>query len=746
MLYLHTEKNNRIKSISFVLKKATSNILKSPLLPYVMLSLVVLAGYWQISLMQYAVKYDMIDCYYPWRYMVSESLRNGMLPFWNPYQTLGYPIHADPQSGAWYPFVWIIGYFRGYDIYSLHFEYVLHLCIAAFGMFFLGNTLKFDRRVSFIIAVAYVFSGFFIGNAQHFTYTISGAWIPLILAQYLLLFEKQHYKYAFYFSFFMFMLIAGGYPAFLFILFYFLVILFFYYSIKLFREKKYSDLKKFFLNNLVSVASTVLLSAVVLVSVFYLTPYITRGGKIPLEMAYLCPLSPKSLISLLLPFAAIRDMAFYDTDLSMSNAYFGLLPLVFFIYALFVKKPEIYTLFVAFALICLAAAMGKYLPVREFLYDHVPFMGTFRFPSLFRLFPILFFLLTAGFGLNHFINKGIFKEKKLLIISWVIFGILLVTLVMSRFEGYLMIQDFVKHELFKTSQTSLIRQHIAFQSVVQLVFIGLFISTVFVLKNAKKIIFAFIIISSADMLFAAQLNAPYTAYSEFYKVKEVKEISKSFPQGFPVPATKNVLLNNDTAGLGNGTFWKNLNTFQKQIAWDGFAPIVFKGNAFVADSVPTVFRNILNNPPVYLSSVFYPEDSAKTHQQSNSAGNKNCYLKNEAIKNLNKFNCHAAYGDTAFISSFSPERIEITTESRYPQLLCLLQNYYPGWTVFVNGKQSEIIKVDFGLMSAMIPAGKSTVLFVYDFKPVRIGFYISLLSLIAFVLFVSVRFILRKNL
>jgi hypothetical protein len=729
-----------------VIKLISDSFKKYPILWYVLLLIAVMMGYSQIAFMKYAVKYDMIDCYYPWRYMVSESLRNGMLPFWNPYQTLGYPLHADPQSGAWYPLTWFIGYFREYDIYSLHFEYLIHLCIAAFGMFFLGNVLKFDNRVSFIIAIAYVFSGFFIGNSQHFTYTISGAWIPLILAQYLLLFEKNHFKHALYFSFFMFMLVSGGYPAFLFILFYFLIILFFYYCIKLLREKKYLVLKTFILNNLIAALSTVLLSAVVLVSVFYLTPYITRGGKIPLEMAFLCPLSPKSFISFLLPFAAIRNMAFYDTDLSMSNAYFGLIPLTFFIYALFVKKPGIYILFIAYALVCLAAAMGRYTPVREFLYDYVPFMGMFRFPSLFRLFPILFFLLIAGYGLTHFIEKGLLKDKKLLIIFASIFGVLLAMLVLSRFEGYLMMKGFIKDELFKASSVSLIRQHVAFQSVVQLFFTGLLIASLFVFKNVKKILFAFIIISSADMLFATQLNAPYTVYSEFYKVADIKKHSNTFPKGFPVPAPKNVLLNNDTAGLGNGTFWKNLNIFHKQIAWDGFAPILFKGYAYLSDSVPDVFRTILSNPPVYLSSAFYPEDSAKEHQQNNSGKNKNIYLKTESLNKLDSAKCSSTTGDTAFITSFSPEKIMITTETRSPQLLCLLQNYYPGWTVRINEKKAEITTVNFGLMSVLIPSGKSTIQFIYDFKPVRTSFYISLLSLIVFLLFVCGRLILRKSL
>ena len=69
---------------------------------YLLFLVVSIAAYWQIAFLQYSVQWDMLDCFLPWRYFVGESLQNGNLPFWNPYQHLGYPIHADLRS-VWYP-------------------------------------------------------------------------------------------------------------------------------------------------------------------------------------------------------------------------------------------------------------------------------------------------------------------------------------------------------------------------------------------------------------------------------------------------------------------------------------------------------------------------------------------------------------------------------------------------------------------------------------------------------------------
>jgi len=73
---------------------------------------------------QTTLKWDVIDAVFSWKYLIGESLQNYQLPFWNPYQLGGSPLHADPQSTAWYPITWFIGFFFGYSIYSLTFVLV----------------------------------------------------------------------------------------------------------------------------------------------------------------------------------------------------------------------------------------------------------------------------------------------------------------------------------------------------------------------------------------------------------------------------------------------------------------------------------------------------------------------------------------------------------------------------------------------------------------------------------------------
>ena len=176
------------------------------------------------DLLFHPMKWDMIDYFLPMRRLIGETLRSGNLPLWNPYIMLGQPIYADPQSGAWYPIAWILGSIFGYNIFTISFEYVLHVFLAGLGVYLLLKTLNFERKIAFTMGVAYMLSGFFVGNGQHLSWIIAGTWLPFVISSYLKLYLKINIENSLKFSFFVALIFSGGYPAVGFILFYILLI------------------------------------------------------------------------------------------------------------------------------------------------------------------------------------------------------------------------------------------------------------------------------------------------------------------------------------------------------------------------------------------------------------------------------------------------------------------------------------------------------------------------------------------
>jgi hypothetical protein len=81
--------------------------------------------------------------------------------------------------------------------------------------------------------------------------------------------------------------------------------------------------------------------------------------------------------------------------------------------------------------------------------------------------------------------------------------------------------------------------------------------------------------------------------------------------------------------------------------------------------------------------------------------------------------------DRATITSYEPERVDITVTFDSPGWLVLTDTHYPGWRATIDGRPTEIFQANLMFRAIAVPAGSHTV--VYEFKPrsVQIGALIS---------------------
>lgn len=713
--------------------------------PFLILFFLAILGYWQIALFHHPLKWDIIDQAFPWKYFIGESLQHHMLPLWNPYQHCGYPIHADPQSSAWYPITWFFGYFWGYSIYTLSIDFIFHIFLAGSGMYLLGKKMGFGKRVALIMGTAYMFSGFFVGNAQHFMWIISATWLPFILYAYIDLYQEQKTKQALIFGLLMFLMITGGYPAFTMILLYLLVLLFIQFSMSIYRKEGRQSLYQFFRINALALLFSIANSAVMLISVWKFIPELTRSGGISLQDALEGPFSPQSLISFLLPFGVVNhDMSFFGTDLSMSNAYFGIFLFIFFIMVFFIKKPPFFKLFLYWGLFLLSAAVGSALPVREFLYYFVPFFDIFRFPALLRIFVIISFIVLAGFALNEFSSNGGKHIRKLKIATFITALLLVIIVATFSFGKYINLGGYLlEGNLFAFSKTSSIAQQIFFQGIVQFIFLGLFFILISKIKDTKKKLSYLFILVIIDLVFAAQLNAPFTVYEKKFSQKSIYEVRKKQPPGFPVPSMQSVASHNDRATPHFVSSWRNLNIFYKQIACDGYNPAQLRNFVFLEDSLKPLFKATIQNPPVYFGSKFYSDGLLKDKHVLAQVDSTMVFLTNEDLSTMDA-QAHKP-GDIVSFSSFSPNRVRINTKSSGKRFLVFLQSKYYGWEAEIDGTEIPVVKANVAFMGVQVPKGGHIVTFSYKPRLIIWGYYFTLLSVIISILLLLFPKLLKLN-
>ncbi len=704
--------------------------------------IVAIVGYWQISFLKYSVTHDMINCWIPWRHYISESLQNGLFPFWDPYQQLGYPIHADLQGPTWYLESLILGSTIGQSNYVVQLLFVFYAFMAGMGMYFLSLCFHENKNVAFITGVCYMLSGFFVAHVQHFYAVIGAAWLPFIILNYYKMHTTKSYKYAIYASLFLFFNLTGGNHTFTFILAYLFLAIGGYFIISAIREKKKEIVFQILKLNAFFVLLTTALSSVVFVVFFQVKPYIDRLSGMDYKSAAVNPLSPQSLLSLVVPFSTVNSVDFFNTDQSMCNVYIGIIILPFIILALIKSKTGIEKVLLGFAFVCLLASFGSYIPVHKALYSIFPFMNLFRFPSYFSLFSILILLVLGGKQLAFTLSSFVISKDKLVKIISVLVGAILILLIVAViknnsasfffFADYETIFDFIRAANFY--------QNIVLQGTIQLVLlIGLLIT---IIKAAEKyrlvIITLFVVV---DMIAATQLNIAYVGFSQT-SPKELHDYVATLPKGFPIPTMNNISENTEEIGQHHGLY-RNTSVFHKRISADVFNSFCFKNQAMMLDSLRPLYDSMLHNPVVYFSDNVFSEAELKnekveiTHETIVLEAADFSKVVAQIIPTQND-------SKEAKIISYQPDKIVIDGNTKTAELLTLLQSQYPGWKAFVDGKETEIFLSNYMTMSIVFPKGKHIVEFVYKNKPVIIGGIISYSVFIIVMIVLSIVWI-REN-
>ncbi len=71
--------------------------------------------------------------------------------------------------------------------------------------------------------------------------------------------------------------------------------------------------------------------------------------------------------------------------------------------------------------------------------------------------------------------------------------------------------------------------------------------------------------------------------------------------------------------------------------------------------------------------------------------------------------------------------------------------YDSGWSAYVNGKETEIVKANLGFMAVRVPKGDNEIVFKYMPSGLIIGIYLTIACIIILALYLGIIFYLRKK-
>ena len=676
---------------------------------YLLLLVIALLAYWPLTFGVFSVKNDAIHYFLPYRFQISETIRNGEWPFWNPYVYLGYPMQGDMQSGAWNPIVWIFSLIGRYDLTLFHYENLLYIFLGAVGMYKLTNRLVEHSQTALLIAASYMLSGFML-SGQLINWLAAAAFLPFVIHYYLQTLRSASYGNAIKTGVALFLFFTASYPSFVIITGYLLLSLLIITIIHRYRNKEANIIswKIFILQQLLIAMVFTGLALPAIVSYIDLLPYYHRGGGTSYQDSIANSFEGQHLLSLLFPSSIKVNDFVSSTDVTCRNMYIGLFAII--ILAVFPPKLNRRNiLLICLAIFSLLFSLGDVTPVRKICFNIVPLMDTFRHPSQMRLYFIFAMLLLVAPGLKRLLSTDLATTdlSKLKKLTWgITAAISVITLiaifksgVFRQISGFQLTQlrNFIKN-IFDSIKLS---DAIAVNGLIQILFL---IAFLLLLRKPfiNKRIFVFLWI--ANLFIIAQLVLPATFVSKI-SPKEINRFIHTSPNGFPAKGLEKTIGENSKDALAHFDKFGLAYFYNKKIGISHITnspSFLTKQDELIENSF--LYHYVSSLPVVYMAdSLVQLKDSASLDLVGN------CHY--AFIDSLLDVKSRCSTGDTVIIKQITASSFKIETQNKLAGFLVLTQNYHHHWNASVNGKETFINKTNISFMGIQVPAGKHTIVF-----------------------------------
>lgn len=339
--------------------------------------------------------HDTSHVFYPWRAFFSDSLRNGVFPLWDFWNTPGFQI-TFLNSPIWYPIALVFGLLTEFNTQILLAEIVFVSWLSSIGCYLWLRNQQVNFQLALCGAVSWVASGPFVTSVQGMGIFTSIAFLPWVFFGSNLLIEAKNIERRLcgvvLISLAVSLIISGGYLAVGIPLLFFAGMYFVGLSLS-----KYHDISMICVLTAVAGCLTALLIALPVMDYFQVKSVISelRGkgtgfdpffGSLPATSAWSTLVANGSYL-----IGVISGRA---EQMYIGGALVLAVPV-----CLTVVRPsyrDVWFLFLA--VFVFFASMGPDAPVASFFVRYVPLMGWFRF-HVFWSSAIVFLLITLAIRL-----------------------------------------------------------------------------------------------------------------------------------------------------------------------------------------------------------------------------------------------------------------------------------------------------------------------------------------------------------
>ena len=151
-------------------------------LPYLLLLALLPFGFFSYALTPTTLisTEDAILFNLPPRVLAAQFWHEGCIPLWDDYSFVGFPLLADPQNGALYPFA-IIFFLALAPVLAFNLMTIVHHSLAGLFTYLYAREIRLRRLAAMFAGLSFMFCGFLVAHRRHSSAHESAVWFPLIL-------------------------------------------------------------------------------------------------------------------------------------------------------------------------------------------------------------------------------------------------------------------------------------------------------------------------------------------------------------------------------------------------------------------------------------------------------------------------------------------------------------------------------------------------------------------------------------
>jgi hypothetical protein len=711
---------------------------------------------------------DLASFLYPTYRFAADSLRQGILPLWNPYLYGGMPFIGDIQSGLLYP-VFLLFYALTPAFTYRHFEW-----LAAFHFFLAGAAmylfLRFARRrehpegrlrrlACLAGAVAFMFSDFFIVHFGNLNMIAVAAWMPLVFLLFHRSLEDRRPALAVWSGLTLGIATLAGHIQ----ITLFIALVLAFWAVwamgsRWRRKGVWRDILSPALYLLLTGAVAFGLSAPALLPSLYHAGFTQRTAW-SYSQTVQYSFAPGQFISLLVPTFFGRGPALHwGVWDRVETGYIGILPLLLAAAGVILRRERLGYFLLALAAGGFIVAMGLYALLHGWLYQLVPGMGQMRAPAR---FIVMFDFAVAGLcalGLDALLRPLPRRQRAVLarwwrVLPWLglaavlaVWCVVYLALLLSQDKdptiflrlsvsangaGLFAVFTLGSLALFTARRYGRIRPATLGVLAVALIFFDLSSTGSYIDLGTKDPTSTFhhpeiiAFLKSDPSLFRIDAR---TGIDQFWQPDTALLYGL-----YDVSGIVNPLLPRDTARYWDGLGSRSTRLYDAlnakyviagkdvELDWSRFVPV------FDGDPQLNVYLNTQALPRAWIvHQIVTANDHEEAYARIHAPGFEPAET---AVLEAPAEVEPPAGPDEVHILEMHPNRMVLQVRTGSKGVLVLSEVYYPGWKAWVNGKPAPVLCANYLFRAVPLPAGESLV--VLRFSPITWWIGVALCGLTA---------------